>query len=285
MQAVKIKSYAKINLSLNVTGILDNLHTLDMVLASIDLADDILLIFNDGLKQNVAYSNKNIPVGNDSVSKALGLFTELYGDFGVDVFVKKNIPIASGLGGSGANAATVLNYLQKHFNTNFDLVEMAKKIGSDIVYQLTGGFARVEGVGDKITFFKPNPNLKLFAVIAMGNSGVESKDAYSAFDTIYPTKEKLVSDNDELIKRLTTKSTFDKTDFAFLANALTKPSIYLNNTIVDTLSSLYDAGSIHAIMSGSGGACVGFFNSKQETKVAVMGLKAKGLFAKAVSLS
>jgi len=284
MNSITLKANAKINLSLNVTGVSQNMHTLDMVLASVNFGDVVNIEKNNSSTSKIKYSDSRITVGTDTVTKAVQLFNDEFraqhnSNVTVDIFIDKKIPLASGLGGSGVDAAAVLVGLQKLYNTNYNLQDLAKQIGSDVSYQLKGGFARVEGIGDKITNFASDA--ELFLVIAMGQTGVLAKDAYASFDQIYPSKEKSVSDNDELIKQLSTSTSIS--DYKHFANALTKPAIYLNSTITDTLIALQESNAEHVLMSGSGSACIGFYKSKDLAKDAAKKITDSGLFAIATS--
>jgi len=279
MDFIKLKANAKINLSLNVCGIEGNLHTLDMVMASVDLYDEVTAAKRADDKVCITYSNPDIPVGQDSVTRAVALFCEQFGAVGMNITVQKNIPLAAGLGGSGVDAAAVLLALQSLYTTNFDLVQLASKIGSDVAYQLQGGFARVEGTGNTITYF--NSDKVFYIVIAMSAGGVLSKDAYRLFDEMYVKKEKYVADNDTIIKKLTAKGGFTDTDYPLFANALCKPAIHLNLSIIDTLEALHASGALHAVMTGSGAACIGFYADTKTARAAAKAIKQKGLYAKA----
>jgi len=289
MTHLKTKAYAKINLSLNVTGVQENLHTLDMIMTTIDLYDDISITKRHDNKININYINgKNTPddiagsisVGFDSVTRAVLLFKDkldakLQKNFGVDIKVIKNIPLNSGLGGSGVDAAAVFVALQKMYATDFALEQLAKQVGSDCTYQLRGGYARVEGVGDKITFL--NCNRIYHIVVAMGRRGVLSKDSFAAFDQMYPSKAKVVSDNDEFVKELLEVASPQDYNYKFIENALRKPSAYLNSSIIATLIYLSEAGARKAIMTGSGAACVGFFNNKADAQKAAKAIQASAI--------
>jgi len=287
MEIVK-KAYAKVNLALNITGRNGELHTLDMIMTNIDLADTVTLIKRTGDKFTVKYSNKDVVVGKDTVSKAIEFFSKEFIDnttIGIDVTVQKNIPVAAGLGGSGVDAAAVLLALCEIYAIHVNNIkiykkieQIAKQIGSDVLYQLKGGFARVEGVGDKITHFKSCRTL--YMVVAMGQNGVLSSDSYAAFDKMYAGKQKLVTDIDEVIKMLTQNGPIN---YNLFANALTKPSIFLNKTIIDTLESLREVGAINAVMTGSGAACIGFFETKEKAQTAADKLKKVCAFSMACS--
>jgi len=287
------KAYAKINLALNITGVQDNLHTIDTIMTTIDLFDEVSVKKTNDNTKVIFFKNKNSKpyiIENNSVEKTVGLFKK---DFNIkdnfEVTVIKNIPIAAGLGGSGVDAAATLIAICKlcnidivdknsKNNENYSKLEnIARQIGSDVVYQLKGGFARIEGVGEKITSFSCNKSFNLVVAQNTKTNGVLSKDSYRVLDEMYLEKEKLVCDIENTIKILTSG---DITDYSMFTNALEKPSIFLNNSIVDTLMTLRENGAVHALMTGSGSACIGFFENKEIARQAAKNIKSQIGFAK-----
>ena len=70
----------------------------------------------------------------------------------------KNIPVASGLGGGASNAATTLKALNHLWELNLsrhDLVELAKQLGTDVPFFISGGLAIGEHYGEKLTQLPP----------------------------------------------------------------------------------------------------------------------------------
>ena len=280
---LKLKSYGKINLSLNITGVLGNLHTLDMVVKSINLYDDIFFKFNDSGKILVSYSDESILAGSDTVTKALNLVKQKLPDLGCEVFIDKKIPLGGGLGGSSANAATVLNLFvgagvstARNLTLSQDeIFNIAKQVGSDVPYMLTGGFARIGGTGDKCEFFESGIELNI--VIAKGKGGVNSGESYKEFDKMYSDKKYSPSDNDKLITAL--KNGDGCGVINNVGNALTKASLVLNPHIQKTLEELENFGALKTIMSGSGSCCIGIFESQNDAALAVEKLQGKGYWA------
>ncbi|MCL2847264.1 MAG: hypothetical protein FWE13_00745 [Firmicutes bacterium] len=286
MKSLEINSNAKINLSLNITGVRETLHTLDMVIVSVDLADIVVIKKREDKKVKVSYLiNDNKAVScfdNCSVTNAINVFKNKIGFGGVEIDVIKRIPIAAGLGGSGVDAAGVLRGLAQMNGiavNNKELIEIAMAIGSDVPYLLRGGLARVRGVGNEIEYFDKGSHKTGFnIVIAKGKGGVLSKDAYRVFDEIYIDKKFEPSDNDGLLENLKSGVNSFRA-FDFMDNALTKASIKINYEVANTLLELHNVGAIKTIMTGSGSGCVGFFCSYKKALQAAKELKDKGFFA------
>ena len=120
MKFTKIKSYAKINLALNITGKNLYIHKIESIVAFISLHDDILLKEIKSKKHNISFSgifSKKI-FNNNTVSKLLGLLEKkrLLKDKKFQIKIIKRVPIQAGLGGGSMNAATILIYFIKKKN-------------------------------------------------------------------------------------------------------------------------------------------------------------------------
>jgi len=285
MQSIAVKSFAKINLSLNITGVAQAMHTLDMIVTSVNLADVIVVKKQKHDSIGVRYSTPLIQVGKDSVSKAVALFKQQYGCEGLDISVQKNIPLSGGMGGSSVDAAGVLHALATMYNTQDvkGLAQIAARVGSDVPYLLQGGYARVGGMGEAVEYFESDKVFHIMVAQQQG-SGVLSGDAYMMFDRLYPTKMYNPSCNDRLQKGLTGSSAFK--EWNELANALTLPSIKLDNSIGKILGYLHESsGNLKAMMTGSGSCCVGFYKTAQEAHNAVDFIKSKACAGKHIDVT
>jgi 4-diphosphocytidyl-2-C-methyl-D-erythritol kinase len=150
---MKIKSYAKLNLTLEVVGKNYNgYHKILGIFQNINLFDEITI--KESKNDLVNIDNKNILQSNNIAYKALKLLkNEMQIKNSFSVGIKKNIPISSGLGGGSSNAAAVIYGLNKMLDLNLSINEMislSQKIGSDIAFFFTGGTCLVSGFGEKI---------------------------------------------------------------------------------------------------------------------------------------
>ena len=149
---LKIKACAKINLSLNITGLRhDGYHLLETVMQSVDLYDEISIATEEkGI--NIVSSNSSLGNEDDICYKAASLFFECSGvSGGVRISVTKNIPLSAGLGGGSADAAAVLLGLNRLFDYPLDnnaLLKLAVQLGADVPYFLYGGTVLVRGIGE-----------------------------------------------------------------------------------------------------------------------------------------
>ena len=113
----KVKSYAKINLALNVTGRLKKLHKIESIVSFIHLHDLIFIKNIKSLNHKISFYgkfSKNLNK-NNTVKKLFKILDDykLLKNKKFKIKIKKNIPKESGLGGGSMNAANILNFLIK----------------------------------------------------------------------------------------------------------------------------------------------------------------------------
>ena len=176
------KAYGKINLTLEILGkSINGYHEIKSVFQRVSIYDEIELrkSYDKEIKFNI-----NIDSSDTTVHKAIKLFFQISMlNEKVSVFVKKNIPVGSGLGGGSSDAATTLRLLNVLFGSPLidnDLFEIAKEIGSDVPFFLNGSTAIVEGRGDVV---RPVQSLKgIYFLLVFPEFRVSTKRAYEIFD-------------------------------------------------------------------------------------------------------
>ena len=117
MSFYKIKSYAKINLALNITGKSSSLHKIESLVGFVSLHDEILIKKIKSNNHKISFTGKfssNIGKSN-TVSKLLKLLDKkkLLNDKKYEIKINKKIPTKAGLGGGSMNAANILRYFSK----------------------------------------------------------------------------------------------------------------------------------------------------------------------------
>ena len=130
---------AKLTRSLRITGVrADGLHLIDAEMVSLDLADTLIFTEGDGL--DVTGAGPDIGAGDDNlVRRALRAVGRT-----AQVRLDKRIPSGAGLGGGSADAAAVLRW------AGVTEVDVAARLGADVPFCLTGGRARVTGIGEQV---------------------------------------------------------------------------------------------------------------------------------------
>lgn len=184
---VRVKAYAKLNLTLNITGSSGGFHNLDSIVCSVDLFDLIVLKKRKDKLISVAMHGQDselIPFEENNAVKAAQLFIDAYGTNGADITVYKNIPMGLGAGGSSADSAGVLNGLAKLYGINdtAGIKLLADETGSDTRYMLSGGFARLTGRGNEVK--KIESDLKLNFLLLAPKARVNTAQCYKTFDSL-----------------------------------------------------------------------------------------------------
>ena len=179
MDTISIKVNAKINLSLDITGVReDGYHNLDMLMTSVDIFDTIAAQKSD--ISGVTMDGEIVEKNNTAV-KALKLLQDKLG-IAMKVDIVKGIPFSAGMGGSSADASGVFFCASKLFGIAVEeLIPLALKVGCDVPYMIFGGGARVQGVGEIIT---PVEMGQMTLVIAQKTAGSSTKDIYAKYDEI-----------------------------------------------------------------------------------------------------
>ena len=258
MRKIKIKIPAKVNLTLDVSGIKDGYHEIESLVASIDLYDTVII---KPRKENVITVNfSGVPIGlntkKSNAHLAAEMFKKEFGVGGADITIKRDIPVAAGLGGSSADIAGVLKGLCKFFGVNRDVTFIANNLGSDVSYMLNGGYAVMKGRGEKVEYIQ-GVKRTFYLLIVVGSKGVSAGESYTGYDKldkkpdkITPVALKLLQDDDV--------DNFLKV----LKNDLYLSSSEILPEIRDTEERLSEYGT--ALMTGSGSSVYGIYKTKKE---------------------
>lgn len=265
MEKITVIAPAKINLSLDITGIDHRgYHLLDMIMQSVSLFERVTLTKKDEgitMSSNARY----IPTDSKNVAvKAAMLFFEHTGiQGGVHIHIKKTVPIKAGMAGGSADAAGVLVGLDKLYNTQLtkqQLCEIGAKAGSDVPFMIMGGTKRVQGVGDIILPCPPMP--KCHIVICMPKKGVSTPEAFANYDKM---GEKTLVETDRLVAAMEAEDIYGVAEC--MANDLEKAAGSEDTQPIKEM--LIEKGAIGSVMTGSGAAVFGVFDDEEKAKQAV----------------
>lgn len=256
MKRITENAYAKINLTLDVKGESFGFHLLDMLVASVELHDDVTVtVRNDEVVTCTTDGRKDD--GNSAV-KAANLMMEKFGIKGCDVAIKKRIPVGGGMGGSAADGVAVVRALQKLYGISDKSIDndFLLKIGSDAPAMYRKGVKRVRGIGEIIDFI----DIKLpYKVAFIAGNGVSTPECFRRFDEL-----KIAGGNstESLIENVG-RAGFDIAEF--LHNDLLPAAISLNEGVAEATERMISAGAEATSMSGSGSAVFGLFDDDAET--------------------
>ena len=187
---VQVEAHAKLNLTLEVTGREGAFHTLDSLVAILDLSDTVTVRpRGEGVNVLMRGIPCEVPLEQNNAFRAAEAFFAAFGkncggNMGADIQIDKRIPVGGGLGGSSADAAGVLLALAKLHNVPEEaLVPLAAELGSDTAAQLNTGYLRMRGRGEKLSPVLALP--KLYFVLLCPEGGVPTAECYRLFDELH----------------------------------------------------------------------------------------------------
>ena len=270
MEFIKIKSYAKINISLNIIKKLSsNFHKIESLITFINLYDLIFIKPIKTKKHKVQFKGRYCDDinENNTVNRLLKILDKKNFLKGKKFYIKvnKNIPQKSGMGGGSMNAAALIGFFLKKKiikNNNKELRSIANKIGSDVIL----------GINPKNTILLSSGKLKKFnkkfnfnVLITKPNFGCSTKKIYSRVR--HYSKPQYNKPIQSILRR---QNIIDSSN-ALEEIAFKKyPKL---NRIKVFLSNLKNV--IFVRMTGSGSSIVAYFHSKKDVDIASKEFKKK----------
>lgn len=273
MEEIYIKARAKINLNLEVfEKRKDNYHNLESVFQKVNLYDEMYIkkIKEDKFKLNI--NIRELDNKENIIYKAYVKLKERYKTItGVEITVKKNIPMQAGMAGGSTDCAAFIIAMNKLFDLKLSKKEIesfGKSFGADVVPCFYNKAIKAEGIGDIITHI--DTNFRYYMVIIKPKICCNTKEMFERLDTQHNIKQLNTSEN--IIKALKNK------DIKLLAKNLYnvfEEVIPEKESIKNIKKELIKNGALNALMTGSGSSVYGIFEDKQSAKKAYMELKDK----------
>ena len=265
MKNLHIRSFAKINISLNITKKRkDGFHELDSVMLPISLHDSLVIS-----KLNLATDNyvtvDDFSIGTFSYNLATFSIEKLQSVYHFDnkfrILIHKVIPIQAGLGGGSSNAAFTMkavNQILKLGASDEELIELGKTLGCDIPFFIKCKPARVQGVGEVLTPITVKNNY--YVLLVKPELGCSTKEVYALSDEM-----NLKTGNIEnVIKAL--EEGDDDLLAGNISNALQEPAIKLVPSIEAIIDELKNNGLKMVQVTGSGSAVFALSTNKNQLK-------------------
>jgi 4-diphosphocytidyl-2C-methyl-D-erythritol kinase len=249
--AKSIKSYAKINISLDVVRKReDGYHELDSVMLPIELHDSIIIETlkkaNDNFVTVDDFSNGLVHY--NLATSAINAMAAKYGfSTKFRIYIHKVIPMQAGLGGGSSNAAFTMkavNQLLKLNATNEELIEIATPLGADIPFFIPCVPSRCRGIGEKLEPIEIKNNY--YVLLVKPNIGCSTKEVFALADS----REYKHPDIETVLKAL--REGDDELLASSVGNSLEDPAIALVPEIAHIKQSLKDHGLKIVLISGSG---------------------------------
>ena len=257
MKYSKIKSYAKLNLALNIVGKANSLHRIESIVSFINLYDLIKIKQIKSKKHLIKFKgkfSKNINE-NNTISKLLEILEKkkILKDKKFKIEVDKYIPNKAGLGGGSMNAASILKFLIKKKIIRIkkkEMVKISNLIGSDVILGLNQKNAILNSK-KKIRYF--NNIKKFYPLIVKPNFGCSTKKIYSKvrkFNKVMLNRTNKKMFSFDYLKKMNN----DLEYVAFLRYPKLKIiKSYLENSL----------DPVFVRMTGSGSALVAYFQTKK----------------------
>ena len=185
MTSIELTAPAKVNLFLKVLGKRkDGYHNILTVFERITLEDRIRISkIPSGIE---IVCNKPItknPKENLAYKAAKAILEKKKISVGVKIQIRKNIPIAAGLGGGSSDAAAVLTGINRLFRLGLDkknLMAIGSGLGADIpFFILDETFAAGRGIGDKLAIIKSS--MRFWHLLIYPGFGVSTARVYADF--------------------------------------------------------------------------------------------------------
>ena len=257
MNFKKIKSYAKVNLSLGVTGRLNSgYHNVESLVSFLDLHDEIKIkkILNNNHKINFFGKFSKGIKKNNTIFKLLKILEKkkLLNDQKYLIKVKKNIPSKSGLGGGSMNASAIIRFFILNKILDFskkNVLSLAKQIGHDVQLGLDHKNKILYSGGGLKTSLK---KLRFFVIVIKPNFGCSTKEIYQGVKSY--SKKKITNNK---------KNYFKLTNIIKSQNDLEKIVFKYYPKLKKVKSFMEDLPNIRLVrMTGSGSAILGYFVTK-----------------------
>ncbi len=259
---MEIRSFAKINLFLQVTGKrADGYHELNTLMCGIDLHDIIRLDFNCA-ETCVSCTHPDVPGDlTNTAFKAARLFFETAGIAGaVGIHIEKRIPVGAGLGGGSSNAAAVLKELNTHYGNPLSegqLMAMGRAIGADVCFFISGRPAVATGIGEVLT---PFLHLYPFQLLVIYPSVPVSTAQ------VYKKLNLGLTKNKKIPKKNVFELNWKKADSVCLHNDLEETGFALCPESRRAKMALLRHHASAALMSGSGSAVFGLYETTEAAR-------------------
>lgn len=151
---------AKLNLMLHITGRrADGYHELQTLFQFLDYGDELSFALRDDGEVRLQTEIADVPHDSNLIVRAARALKQQSGcPLGVDIWLKKVLPMGGGIGGGSSDAATTLLGLNHLWQLGWDedrLAALGLLLGADVPVFVRGHAAFAEGIGEILTPVTP----------------------------------------------------------------------------------------------------------------------------------
>ena len=262
-RVVHVKAPGKINVFLKVGSVMaDGYHDVAIAYQAVSLYEDVRVTEADDFSVEIAGSVElsRVPVDGGNVAiKAARLLAAKTGYVGgAHIQIGKHVPVTGGMGGGSADAAATLLACDALWGTELprdEMLELARKLGSDVPFALTGGTAIGTGRGDELSPALAQGSFSW--VLALADFGLSTPAVYRELDVhrerhaqdIFPADPRPLVDTDVL---QALRAGEPHMLAAAMHNDLQAPALHLEPSLGDVLELGEQNGALAGIVSGSG---------------------------------
>ena len=296
MTSVSVRVPAKINLCLGVGRVrADGFHPLATVYQAVDLHDELKASSVDSgevtvhtvVEGDVDRPGDPVPDGTDNLAvRAALLLREHAGvDDGVELVVRKVIPVAGGMAGGSADAAAALvacNELWGLGLSRLELEPLAAELGSDVPFLLHGGNAVGSGRGETVSPVLARGSYE--GVVAIADGGLSTAAVFAEHDRLTQGQDRATPEVPDALLAALRSGDAHALGLA-LSNDLTGAALSLRPELQETLDVGRQAEALGSLLSGSGPTCLFLASDEQHSMDIAIALAGAGVCSDVVQAS
>jgi 4-diphosphocytidyl-2-C-methyl-D-erythritol kinase len=265
MNSITLAAPAKINLYLDVISKRkDSYHNIAAIFCKIKLYDRIRVsTASKGISVSCDHPYLSNPRQNLVYKASLLMKNRFKLDAGIDITIKKNIPVAAGLGGGSSDAASVIVAIDRLFSlgmTQGQLIGIGRSIGADVAFFVSGyNWAIGRGIGDRLVEIKVPSNIHILLLVPTIHIYTNSIYRQLSLRLTKPP-----ADVNILARILTRKGLSDKLSY-LLYNRLEDVVLPIYPVVKEGKQALLDFTD-KVLLSGSGPSVFGIFKTREKAK-------------------
>jgi len=280
---LRLEARAKINWTLDIVGVReDGFHLMDMLMSSVALADTLeleaaadlsLSVTGEYAAETNGRADRIPPFHNNLTWRAACALQKATGCLrGAAMRLDKHIPVGAGMGGGSADAAAALIGLNRLWELSLPLADLRTiglSLGADVPFALTGGLARVRGIGEWI---EPLPlSISYWIVGIQPCGGLSTPEIFCGFDSL--PEERILRPHTDKAQAALLMGDIPALSMA-MGNVLEAVSLGKRPEMRRAVRALIRHGAARAMMTGSGSVVYGVFENEAKARNAYGELRA-----------
>lgn len=258
--SVRVEAPGKVNLFLSCGSAgPDGYHELTTVFQAVRLIETVTARRQSAdrageVTLSLEEADESVPLDERNLAyrAAVLLAQETGTEAGVDLLLRKRVPVAGGMAGGSADAAATLLACNQLWGTGLSLDELmvlARQLGADCPFPLLGGTAVGSGHGDELSPLMTSGSYHW--VFALAHDGLSTPAVFSRLDELRAGQNiQPKAMPEELGAALRSRDAAALA--ACLHNDLEEAAISLRPELADVSALAEEAGALRAIVSGSG---------------------------------